>query len=105
MRAMMHLTNETENRKIMCNKVVLKALVEASNMDSPGSKEIRDSAVVAIERLATEVSNRQYLARHDGLLVAIAKATERESKSGLAGEKQSQPRLAKQLLLSLLLAM
>ncbi len=105
MRAIMHLTNETENRKIMCNKVILKALVEASSMESPGSKEIRDSAIVAIERLATEVSNRQYLARHEGLLVAIAKATERESKSELAGEKQSQPRLAKQLLLSLLLAM
>lgn len=105
MRAIMHLTNETENRKIMCNKVILKALVEASNMDGLGTKDVRDSAIVAIERLATEVSNRQYLARHDGLLVAIAKATERESKSELAGEKQSQPRLAKQLLLSLLLAM
>ena len=105
MRAIMHLTNETENRKIMCNKVILNALVEASNLESPGSKEIRDSAVIAIERLATEVTNRRYLARHDGMLVAIAKATEREAKSELAGEKQSQPRLAKQLLLSLLLAM
>lgn len=105
MRAIMHLTNETENRKIMCNKVILQALIEASNMDSAVSKEIRDSAIVAIERLATEVTNRQYMARHEGLLVAVAKATERESKSELAGEKQSQPRLAKQLLLSLLLAM
>jgi len=105
MRAIMHLTNETENRKIMCNKVVLKALVEAASLENAGNKEIRDSAVVAIERLATEASNRQYLARHDGLLVAIAKATERESKSELAGERHSQPRLAKQLMLSLLLSM
>ena len=105
MRAIMHLTNETENRKIMCNKVVLNALVDAATMENVGSKEIRDSAIVAIERLATEVTNRQYMARHDGLLVAIAKATERESKSELAGEKQSSPRLAKQLLLSLLLVM
>ncbi len=105
MRAIMHLTNETENRKIMCNKVILKALVFASNLDNPSNKDTRDSAVVAIERLATEVSNRQYMARHEGLLVAIAKATERESKSELAGEEQTQPRLAKQLLMSLLLAM
>mmetsp|Transcript_26350 Transcript_26350/g.39500 ORF Transcript_26350/g.39500 Transcript_26350/m.39500 type:complete len:775 (-) Transcript_26350:174-2498(-) len=104
-RAIMHLTNESDNRKIMCNKVVLKALLEASNLDGSEDTETRDSAIVAIERLATEVSNRQYMARHDGLLVAIAKATERESKSELAGEKNSQPRLAKQLLMSLLLAM
>ena len=104
-RAIMHLTNESENRKIMCNKVVLKALLEASCLEGSENTETRDSAIVAIERLATEVSNRQYMARHDGLLVAIAKATERESKSELAGEKNSQPRLAKQLLMSLLLAM
>lgn len=105
MRAIMHLTNEHENRKLMCNKVILKALVEASKLEGVENTETRDSAIVAIERLATEVSNRQYMARHDGLLVAIAQATERESKSELAGEKNVQPRLAKQLLMSLLLAM
>ncbi len=104
-RAIMHLTNESANRKIMCNKVVLKALLEACNLDGSDDTETRDSAIVAIERLATEASNRQYMSRHDGLLIAIAKATERESKSELAGEKNSQPRLAKQLLMSLLLAM
>jgi hypothetical protein len=104
-RALMHLTNETENRKVMCNKVVLNALIKASNLEGDDNSDTRDSAIVAIERLATEVSNRQYMARHTGLLVAIAKATERESKSELAGEKNSQPRLAKQLLMSLLLAM
>ena len=105
MRAIMHLTNEHENRKLMCNKVILKALVEASKLQGKENIETRDSAIVAIERLATEVTNRQYMARHNGLLVAIAQATERESKSELAGEKNSQPRLAKQLLMSLLLAM
>lgn len=104
-RAIMHLTNEGENRKIMCNKVVLRALLEASNLEGSEHIETRDSALVAIERLATEVSNRQYMARHEGLLVAVAKATERESRSELAGEKNTQPRLAKQLLMSLLLAM
>jgi len=105
MRAIMHLTNENKNRKILCNKVILKALVEASNLGVTDSCETRDSAVVALERLATEVSNRQYMARHAGLLVAIARATERESKSELAGDNITQPRLAKQLLMSLLLAM
>jgi len=104
-RAIMHLTNESDNRKIMCNKVVLKALLIASNLEGKDQIETRDSAIVAIERLATEVSNRQYMARHEGLLVVIAQATERESRSELAGEKNSQPRLAKQLLMSLLLAM
>jgi len=105
MRAIMHLTNETKNRKILCNKVILNALVTASNIEDTDMVETRDSAIVAIERLATELSNRQYMARHDDLLIAIAKATERESKSELAGEKITQPRLAKQLLMSLLLAM
>ena len=56
----MHLTNETENRKIMCNKVVLKALLDASNLDGSENTETRYSAIVAIEHLADEVSNRQY---------------------------------------------
>merc|ERR1712238_473100 len=87
MRAIMHLTNENKNRKILCCKVILYALVEASNIDDDEMFETRDSAIVAIERLATEVSNRQYMARHDNLLIATTKATERESKAELAGEK------------------
>jgi len=105
MKAIMHLANESKNRKILCSKVILNALVEASNINDEDMSETRDSAIIAIERLATEVSNRQYMARHDNLLVSIARATERESKSELAGEKITQPRLAKQLLMSLLLAM
>jgi hypothetical protein len=102
-RAIMHLTNDTENRKAMCNKTILKSLVAAA--DENDQKEIRDSAVISIERLATEITNRKYMARHPNLLSVIAKATERESASELNGEKSSQPRLAKQLLMSLLLAM
>jgi hypothetical protein len=104
-RAIMHLTNDTENRKAMCNKVILKSLVSAANLDGVDQKETRDSAVISIERLATEISNRKYMARHPSLLSVIAKATERESASELNGEKSTQPRLAKQLLMSLLLAM
>jgi len=105
MRAIMHLTNEAKNRKILCSKVILNALVEASNIDDTDMSETRDSAIMALERLAIEVSNRQYMARHDNLLISVSRATERESKSELAGEKITQPRLAKQLLMSLLLAM
>lgn len=101
-RAIMHLANENKNRKIMCNKVVLKALLAASNLEGTENTETRDSAITAIQRLATKSSNRQYMARHKEMLVTIAKATERESESELAGEKNTPPRLAKQLLLSLL---
>ena len=73
MRAIMHLTNETKNRTIMCTKRILDALVQGASLDDPKQDEIRDSAVRAIERLATEFSNRGTMARHEGLLVAIAK--------------------------------
>lgn len=105
MRAIMHLTNENTNRIVMCNKVILDALVIGASLEGVDHEEIRDSAMVAIERLATEVSNRQFMARHDGLIVVIAKATERELKSEIRGEENSKPRLAKPLLMSLLVAM
>lgn len=105
MRALMHLTNETSNRKAMCNKKVLEAMVKGASLDQAKTDEIRDSAIRAIERLATEFSNRAYMARHDGLLVAVAKATEREAKLEEAGEKAEHAFLAKPLLMSLLVAM
>mmetsp|Transcript_5409 Transcript_5409/g.13592 ORF Transcript_5409/g.13592 Transcript_5409/m.13592 type:complete len:1089 (+) Transcript_5409:135-3401(+) len=88
-RALMHLTNESRNRTVMCTPTVLKALVRgASLIDEEIKKEeqrkqlhdVRDSAIRAIERLATEFSNRHKMAHHDGLIVAIARATEREAK-------------------------
>lgn len=105
MRALMHLTNESGNRKSMCNRKILEALVKGASMDGPKTEEIRDSAIRAIERLATEFSNRAYMARHDGLLVAVAKATEREAKLEDAGTKTEHAFLAKPLLMSLLVAM
>ena len=105
MRAIMHLTNESSNRKAMCNKTILDALVKGASLKEANMEEIRDSAVRAIERLATEFSNRPYMARHDGLLVAIAKATEREAKLEEAGTKGEHAFLAKPLLMSLLVAM
>jgi hypothetical protein len=105
MRAIMHLTNESNNRKAMCNKLLLEALVKGASHEDPKMEEIRDSAVRAIERLATEFSNRAYMARHKGLLVAVAKATEREAKLEEAGAKAEHAFLAKPLLMSLLVAM
>lgn len=104
MRAIMHLTNENSNRKVMCNKTILDALVIGALMED-GELEIRESAIRAIERLATEFSNRAYMARHDGLLVAVAKATEREAKLQDAGAASDHAFLAKPLLMSLLVAM
>ena len=105
MRAIMHLTNETNNRKAMCNKSILDALVKGASIDDQSQEEIRDSAVRAIERLATEFTNRAFMAKHDGLLVAVAKAAEREAKLEEAGAKPEHAFLAKPLLMSLLVAM
>lgn len=105
MRALMHLTNESSNRKAMCNKKILEALVKSASLEAKGTEEIRDSSIRAIERLATEFSNRAYMARHEGLLVAVAKATEREAKLEESGAKAEHAFLAKPLLMSLLVAM
>jgi len=93
-RALMHLTNESKNRAMMCTPAVLNALVkgasvtdEAIENDAKQLQEVRDSAIRAIERLATEFSNRHKMAHHDGLLVAIAHATEREAKLELQAKK------------------
>ncbi|KAG7373541.1 hypothetical protein IV203_034265 [Nitzschia inconspicua] len=119
-RAIMHLANESKNCKTLCTKRILDALVQgASITDEAISRtkqleDIRDSAIRAIERLATDFSNRATMASHDGLLVAIAQATEREHKleaalkkgSSMADQLQSShPFLAKPLLMSLLVAM
>jgi len=107
MRAIMHLTNEHRNQRRMCNKLILDALVVGASLDGDEHEDTRDSAIIAIERLATEHSNRRHMARHEGLLVAVAKATEREAKAELLGEdeKPGQAYLAKPLLMSLLVAM
>ena len=105
MRAIMHLTNEGQNCKIMCQKVVLDALVTGVTTEEESS-DISESAIVALERLATEVSNRVVMARHKGLLTAVAKATEREAKEAASGKETTpRERLAKPLLMSLLVAM
>jgi hypothetical protein len=105
MRALMHLTNESGNKKAMCNKKILEAMVKGASLEDPQTAEIRDSAIRAIERLATEFSNRAFMARHGGLLVAVAKATEREAKLEEEGTKADHAFLAKPLLMSLLVAM
>lgn len=107
MRAIMHLTNENNNRKLMCNKSILEALVKGVSIRGKDAEtdEIRESAIRSIERLATEFSNRPYMARHEGLLVAVAQATEREAKLEETGAKVDHALLAKPLLMSLLVAM
>ena len=107
-RAVMHLVNDDGNHTILCNKTVLTALVTAANFKDPDLMEARDSAIRALERLATEVSNRPAMAHHEGLLVAVAKAVEREAKAvttGLCTGGETENYLAKPLLMSLLVAM
>ena len=104
MRALMHLTNEDDNHKVMCQKTVLDALVVGATFDADDG-EIQESAIVAMERLATDYSNRPIMARHNGLLTAVAKATEHETQLEDSGMESTRDRLAKPLLMSLLLAL
>jgi uncharacterized protein (UPF0147 family) len=111
MKAIKHLTNENENCKIMCHKTILDALVAGVTMEGKG-RDIAESAIVSLERLATDVSNREKMARHDGLLTAVAKMTEREAKlergiklDPTKEDPVSRKLLAKSLLMSLLVAM
>lgn len=104
-RAIMHLVNEDKNRILLCNPTILTALVIAANYNDPDLDEARDSSIRAMERLATEVSNRPAMAHHEGLIVSVAKAVEREALWEQQGRDAEYGRLAKPLLMSLLVAM
>jgi hypothetical protein len=105
MRTLKHLVNDSRNRIVMCNKTILDALVIGSNFEEPRLMEAREAAIITLERLATEPSNRPRMARHAGLLVAVSRAVEREAKWAEAHIESEHGYLAKPLLMSLLLAM
>lgn len=108
-KAIAHLANDPLNHKVICNKHILSALVHGASLSSPAGAVTRDAAILAMERMAMDHSNRPMMARYPGMLVSIAKATEREMNEELNGVPKSsasgQPRLAKPLLMSLLVAM
>jgi len=108
-KAIAHLANEPINHKLICNKQILAALVHGSSLAGQAGMVTRDAAILALERMAMEHSNRPMMARYPGMLVSIAQATEREMNEELNGIPASsvtgQPRLAKPLLMSLLVAM
>jgi len=108
-KAIAHLANDPLNHKVICNKHILAALVHGASLSSPAGSVTRDAAILAMERMAMDHSNRPMMARYPGMLVSIAKATEREMNEELNGVPKSsasgQPRLAKPLLMSLLVAM
>jgi hypothetical protein len=106
-KAVAHLANEPLNHRSLCNKYVLAALVHSASLEGQEEMVTRDAAVLAMERMAMEHSNRPMMARYPGLLVSIAKATEREMKEEINFNVavKGQPRLAKPLLMSLLVAM
>ena len=108
-KAIAHLANDPLNHKLICNKHILAALVHGANLGGKAGMVTRDTSILAMERLAMELSNRPMMARFPGMLVSIAKATEREMNEELNGIPTSsvtgQPRLAKPLLMSLLVAM
>jgi hypothetical protein len=124
-RALMHLTNEPANRIIMgTHEKVLDALVYGASLApsvlSPlteGERQehqrhcevIQLSSLTAIERLATDATNRRTMARHSGILVALAMAVEREAMDEQIRSSNCSASdhkcFAKALLMSLLLAM
>jgi hypothetical protein len=108
-KAISHLANDPLNHKIICNKHILAALVRGASLSVPAGAATRDAAILAMERMAMDQSNRPMMARYPGMLVSIAKATEREMNEEVNGPPKSsasgQPRLAKPLLMSLLVAM
>ncbi|KAL7427886.1 hypothetical protein ACHAXH_001685 [Discostella pseudostelligera] len=102
-KAIAHLPNEPRNHRIICNQNILAALVHGASLDGQAGMVTRDAAILTMERIATEHSNRPMMARYPGVLVSIAKATEREMREEL--NVRGQPRLAKPLLMSLLVAL
>ncbi|EEC45438.1 predicted protein [Phaeodactylum tricornutum CCAP 1055/1] len=103
--ALMHLVNEEQNRLTMGqNAVVLEALVAAASYTDASLVEARDSAIIALERLATEHSVRPGMARHPSLLTVVAAAVERETAWHDQGRDCEHDYLAKPLLMSLLIA-
>lgn len=104
-KAIAHLANEPLNHRIICNQhAVLAALVHGASLDGLAGTVTRDAAILTMERIATEHSNRPTMARYPGMLVSIAKATEREMRED-PNNVQGHPRLAKPLLMSLLVAL
>mmetsp|Transcript_12218 Transcript_12218/g.28783 ORF Transcript_12218/g.28783 Transcript_12218/m.28783 type:complete len:757 (+) Transcript_12218:409-2679(+) len=108
-KAIAHLANEPRNHKIICSKYVLSALVNGASLDGPAGTVTRDACVLSMVRMAMEHSNRPMMARFPGMITSIAKATEREMKEendmNASPTSTGQPRLAKPLLMSLLVAM
>jgi len=104
-RAILHLTNEKYNLNVVCNKNILDALVICASADDPKMNDIQQVAIQAIVKLATERSNRKYMAKHDGMLVAITKAVDKEAALEESGAGMEQSFQAKPILMSLLVAM
>jgi hypothetical protein len=116
-KVMAHLANESSCRKSLCNKWILGALVTAANWDEPDHamtipeselvdilKSTRDSAILAIERLAMDLNNRPFMARQKNLLAVVAKAAERESRLSSLNASH-EPKVARALLMSLILVL
>lgn len=102
-KAIAHLANEPLNHKKICHQHILAALVHGASLEGQAGMGSRDAAILAIERIATEHSNRPTMARYPGMLVSIANATEREMRE--CSIEKGQPRLAKPLLMSLLVSL
>jgi len=66
----------SENRKPMVeHDGLLDALAVLALLDDVNDDELKICAITALERLSKEVSTRQIMARHEGVITALTKAT------------------------------
>lgn len=66
----------SENRKAMVeHDGLLDALAALALLDDVNDDELKICAITALERLSKEVSTRQIMARHEGVITALTKAT------------------------------
>lgn len=76
-----------ENRKVMVeHRGVLDTLATLASLNGVNDQEVRECALVAIERLAHEPSTRRIMAEHQAIMTELTRAT--FSSSGILDERE-----------------
>ncbi len=90
-----------ENRRAMVEHVgVLDALARLASLHGMNDQEVRECALVAIERLTHEPSTRRIMADHEAIMTELTRAT--FSTSGIRGEHEEDDHKSRQLMTSAL---
>lgn len=90
-----------ENRKSLVeHKGILDALSTLASLHGMNDQEVRESALVAIERLTHEPSTRHIMAAHQGIMTELTRAT--FSSSGIREEHEEDDAKSRRLMKSAL---